>query len=242
MAESQSHLEHVSPRRGRGLPPVAASAAAIAIATFLIGFALAGRLAPGRSPSLSLSPPPAFSTAVVSSELRTAYAKVVPAGWVLCQLAVPAQCEPIDPAWQQKVDGYGSKPLVGSGVGWEELAKSAGPSPRPFGHFVLAGPITLVGAQAALARVDATGQGILAGVGQTVIEGVLWADLGTLDAGRYVAVVTGWSLEAGASSGPGSGPSGSVAPSAPDESDGFALVEPTIAVPIGQILAFAVGP
>ena len=240
MTGSQPHLEHLALRQGRGLPPAAAAAAAIATATFLVGFALAGRLAPGPSPSPS--PPPPITTAIVRTELRTAYANVNPADWVLCQLGVPVQCVPIDPAWRQELDGYGSKPLIGSGVGWEELATSAGPSPRPLGHYVLAGPMTLVAPQAALATLDPTGEGTLVGVNQTVIDGLLWADLGTLERGRYVAVVTGWSLEASASTSPAAGPSGSATPTGADDSNGFALAEPTFAIPSGQILGFAIGP
>jgi hypothetical protein len=204
-----------------------AAVAAIATFAFLIGFALAGRLAPGPSPSPS--PPPVFAPAAVSSALRTAYANVGPAGWALCEVEAPIRCRPIDPEWSLDLPGYGSRPLTGSTFVWASLATSTRPSPQPIGHYVLAGPMTLVGPQAALAKLDATGAGTLLGVDQTVIDGVVWVDLGTLDAGRYVGVVTAYSLRA--SAGPEAMPSG------------FTIGLPAIkATPMGWALGFVIGP
>lgn len=228
MSESPPPLERVAPRRGRGPSPVVAAVAAIATFAFLIGFALAGRLAPGPSPSPS--PPPVFAPAAVSSELRAAYANVGPAGWALCEVEAPIRCQPIDPEWSLDLPAYGPQPLLGSGFDWASFATSTGPSPRPIGHYVLAGPMTLVGPQAALAKLDATGMGTLLGVDQTVIDGVVWVDLGTLDAGRYVGVVTAYSLQA--SAGPKAMPSG------------FTIIGlPAInATPMGWALGFVIGP
>jgi hypothetical protein len=205
-----------------------AAGAAIATFAFLIGFALAGRPAPGSSPSPS--PPPVFAPAAVSSELRAAYANVGPAGWALCEVEAPIRCQPIGPEWSLDLPGYGSLPLLGSTFDWASLATSTGPSPQPIGHYVLAGSMTLVGPQAALAKLDATGAGTLLGVDQTVIDGVVWVDLGTLDAGRYVGVVTAYSLQA--SAGPKAMPSG------------FTIIGlPAInATPMGWALGFVVGP
>jgi hypothetical protein len=70
MPESRPSLQRLAPPRGRGLPPVAAATAAIAVVAFLFGLALGGRVAPETSQNPSL--PPAVVGAAVSSELRNA--------------------------------------------------------------------------------------------------------------------------------------------------------------------------
>ena len=92
MRESEPSLERLTPRRGRGLPPVAVTIAAVALIAFSIGFAFGGRGA--AEASSSPSPPPALAGASVSSELRTAYLKVAGGGWAVCSIANAVTCEP----------------------------------------------------------------------------------------------------------------------------------------------------
>lgn len=72
----------------------------------------------------------------------------------------------------------------------------------PPGHYVLVGPMPLVGPQMTFAKVGPDGAGSLVGIDdQAVLEGLIYADLGTLAAGRYVGVVDAYELQAGGSDG-----------------------------------------
>jgi hypothetical protein len=58
--------------------------------------------------------------------------------------------------------------------------------------------MTLVAPQATLAQIAPSGAGTVIGSNdQTVLNGVIWADLGTLQPGRYVDVVRAYELQAG---------------------------------------------
>jgi hypothetical protein len=72
----------------------------------------------------------------------------------------------------------------------------------PPGHYVLAGPMSLVGPHVAMAAVAPNGTGTLIRLGDpAVLDSVTYVDLGTLATGRYVGVVRGYELQAGASEG-----------------------------------------
>ena len=218
MDEPAPALERVRPRRGRGLPPVAAATVAIVTVAFLVGLALGGHVAPAPSPSPSPtpspspSPPPAFAGAHLSRELETAYLNRAnngggpepPAqvsGWALCAVAASIACEAGISAVPDAVFADSQAlPLVVSAKDWAQLSTLTVPS----GHYILAGPATessvgpLLAPQVTLARVSPAGVGTIIGpADQTVLNGVIWADLGSLEVGRYVAVVGAYQLSDG---------------------------------------------
>jgi hypothetical protein len=187
-------LQRVKPSSGRGLPQAAAITVAIATIAFLVGLALGGHVTPGPSPSPS--PPPAFAGAHVSRELWTAYLNSASnRGWTLCAVAATITCEPgVSAVPDRLFTSFDALPLLVSTKDWDLLS----PITAPLGHYVLAGPMTLLAPEIAFARVSPAGVGTLVGPdGQTVWSGVVWADLGTLAAGRYVAVVGAYALSAG---------------------------------------------
>lgn len=193
MPESRPSLEHLTPTRGRGLPPVAAATAAIALVTFLFGFALGGRITPLASPNQS--PPPAVALPGVSTELRNAFLNVEGGqGWELCAIGAAIACQPAFAVPNLEFADFGALPLTISATDWGLLT----PLAILPGHYVLAGPMTLIAANVTLARIAASGTGTVIGLNdQTIVNGVIWADLGTLDAGRYVEVVRAYELQAG---------------------------------------------
>ena len=216
MDEPAPALERVRPRRGRGLPPVAAATVAIVTVAFLVGLALGGHVAPVPSsspaPSPSPSPPPAFAGAHLSPGLWTAYLNRAnngggpepPAqvsGWALCAVAASITCEAgIFAVPDALFADSQALPLVVSAKDWALLS----PLTVPSGHYVLAGPPTgssvgpLLAPQVTLARVSPAGAGTIIGpADQTVLNSVVWADLATLEAGRYVAVVGAYQLSDG---------------------------------------------
>jgi hypothetical protein len=213
MDEPAPALERVRERRGRGLPPVAAATVAIVSVTFLIGLALGGHVAPAPSPSPSPSatpsptpspspsPPPAFAGAHLSPELWTAYLNRATGGWALCAVAATITCEVgISAVPYALFANSQSLPLVVSARDWAQLSTPTVPS----GHYILAGPTTessagpLVAPQVTLARISPAGVGTIIGpADQTVFNDVVWADLGSLEAGRYVAVVGAYQLSDG---------------------------------------------
>jgi hypothetical protein len=204
MDEPAPALERVRPRRGRGLPPVAAATVAIVTVAFLVGLALGGHVAPAPSPtpSPSPSPPPAFAGAHLSRELWTAYLnRANNAGWALCAVAASITCEAgISPVPDAVFANSQALPLVVSARDWAQLSTTTVPP----GHYILAGPATessvgpLVAPQVTLARVSPAGVGTIIGpADQTVFNDVVWADLGSLEAGPYVAVVGAYQLSDG---------------------------------------------
>jgi hypothetical protein len=199
-------LQRVGPSSGRGLPAVAAATVAIATFAFLVGLALGGHVAPAPSPSPtpspSPSPSPAFAGAHLSRELWTAYLNGANnGGWALCAVAASITCEPGISAVPDAVFAdFQALPLVVSARDWAQLSTLIVPS----GHYILAGPAAessvgpLLAPWVTLARVSPAGMGTIVGpADQTVLNDVVWADLGSLEAGRYVAVVGAYQLRDG---------------------------------------------
>jgi hypothetical protein len=195
MRESRPSLERLTTRPGRGLPPVAVAISAVAIIAFSVGFAFGGRDVAKLGPS----PPPAFAGASVSRELRAAYLNAVGTGWAVCAIeAAAVTCQPELAIPNIEFTDFDALPLTVSANDWGDLTAQTVPP----GHYVLAGPMILVGVEAAMARIATNGTGTLVGQGdQAVLDGVTYVDLGTLTAGRFVGVVRGLELEAGASEG-----------------------------------------
>lgn len=194
MDEPAPLLQRARPSKARGLPAVAAATVAIATLAFLFGLVLGGHVASGPSPSQS--PSPAFAGAHVSRELWTAYLNGASnRGWALCAVAATITCEPSVSAVPDRLfASFDALPLEVSTKDWDLLS----PITAPPGHYVLAGRMTLLAPEVAFARISPAGVGTLAGPDdQTVWNGVFWADLGTLAAGRYVAVVGAYALSTG---------------------------------------------
>jgi hypothetical protein len=158
---------------------------AVATIAFLFGLALGAHVAP--APSASPSPPPAFAGAHVSRELWTAYLNGANnRGWALCAVATTITCQPAFAVPDVLFANFGALPLTVSATDWGQLAPLTVP-PR---HYILVGPMAMVAPQVTLARVSPGGVGTIVGpAGQAVWNAVIWADLGTLEAGRYIAVV-----------------------------------------------------
>jgi hypothetical protein len=185
---------------------VAAATVAIATFAFLVGLALGGHVAPAPSPSPtpspSPSPSPAFAGAHLSRELWTAYINGANNGaWALCAVAASITCEPgVSAVPDAAFADFQALPLVVSARDWAQLSTLIVPS----GHYILAGPAAessvgpLLAPWVTLARVSPAGVGTIVGPSdQTMWNGVVWADLGTLAAGRYVAVVGAYELSGG---------------------------------------------
>jgi hypothetical protein len=187
-------LQHVRPSRGRGLPPVLAVTLVIGAFTFLFGLALGGHLAPSPSQTPTAAP---FAGAEVSRELRTAYLSVIGGqGWALCAVAATITCQPAYAPSSLQLSNFGAFPLTVSAMDWAQLN---GATIQP-GHYVLAGPGALVAPQVTLAKIGPSGVGTIIGPDdQAVLDGVIWADLGMLEAGRYIGVVGAYELQAGGS-------------------------------------------
>jgi len=196
MRESGPSLERLTPRRGRGFPPVAVAISAVAIIAFSVGFAFGGRGAATIGPSPS--PPPALAGASVSRELQTAYLNVIGGGWAVCSTAATVTCQPELAIPSVEFADFGTLPLTVSANDWGVLTALTVPP----GHYVLAGRMSLVAPQVAMAKIAANGAGTLVGLGdEAVLDGVTYVDLGTLSAGRFVGVVRGYDLQAGSSEG-----------------------------------------
>jgi hypothetical protein len=193
MPDSKPSVERLAPRRGRGLPPVAAATAAIVVIAFLVGFALGGRVTPVSSQNPS--PPPAVAGPSVSTELRNAFINVEGGqGWELCGISAVVLCQPAFTVPNLEFADFGALPLTVSATDWGLIT----PLAILPGHYVIAGPMALVAPQVTLAKVGPSGAGTLIGTSlQTVLNGVIWADVGTLEPGRYVEVVRAYELQAG---------------------------------------------
>ena len=198
MRESPPSLERLRPRRGRGLPPVAAATAVIATLTFLIGFGLAGRLASQAGPVTSSTPAAPLTGADVGRELTAAYLSVEDQGWAVCTIRATTACQPTSAASSRQLPDFRAMPLTVTAMDWAQLRSIT----LPPGHYVLAGSMALVAPRMVVARISASGTGaILKLNAETVANGVIWADLGTLKPGRYVAVVEAFELQAVSSDG-----------------------------------------
>jgi hypothetical protein len=196
MRESEPSLERLTPRRGRGLPPVAVATAAVAIIALSVGFGLGSRNPAVVGPSPS--PPPALSGPEVSSELHLAYLNVIGSDWAVCQVAAPISCLPVFALPNIELQDFRDLPLNVSANDWGFLDAVS----IPLGHYVLVGRMPLVGPWVALAKIAPNGAGTLMDTSdQVVLDGTIYVDLGTLAAGRYVGTVLGYQLQAGSSSG-----------------------------------------
>jgi hypothetical protein len=170
--------------------------AAVALIAFSIGFAFGGRGAAKASPSPS--PPPAIVGASVSAELHTAYLNVVGGNWAICSIANAVTCQLTLAIPNIEFRDFDTLPMTVSATDWGDLSALAVPP----GHYVLVGPMLPLDAEAAMAAIAANGDGTFVGpADQAVLDGVTYMDLGTLSAGRYVGVVRGLELQAGASQG-----------------------------------------
>src|ERR1019366_6395634 len=93
---------------------------------------------------------------------------------------------------------FRAMPLTVTAMDWAQLPAN----PLPAGHYVLAGSMALVAPRLVVAKISPTGSGIVLELRvETVANGVIWADLGTLKPGRYVAVVEAYELQAVSSDG-----------------------------------------
>jgi hypothetical protein len=165
----------------------------VAAAIFLAGLGIGSRLAPAPTPTPTATAPTAFVAAQVSHELLTAYLNRGTEGWGLCQLATEISCQPIAAAPAALFVRFEDLPLKVTTQDWIELS----PITVPPGHYVLAGPMSMpiLGPSVSLARVSPGGVGTLIGPdGQATFNGAVWADLGSLDPGRYVAVAGAYRL------------------------------------------------
>lgn len=134
----------------------------------------------------------------MSRELRAAYLNVIGGGWALCAIAATVTCQPELAIPNIELPDFGALPLTVSANDWGVLTALTVPS----GHYVLVGPMPLVGPQVTMAEIAANGAGTLVGFGdQAVLPGVMYADLGTLAAGRYVGTIAAYQLQAGGSDG-----------------------------------------
>ena len=196
MREPGLPLERLTPRPGRGLPAVVVAILAVALISLSIGYAFGGRGVAKVSPSPS--PLAAFTGASVSPELRTAYLNVIGSDWALCSVAATVTCQPELAVPNIELPDFEELPVNVSANDWGVLTALTVPP----GHYVFAGRMLPVGSQAAMATVAANGDGTLVGLGdQAVMDGVTYIDLGTLSAGRFVGVIRGYELQAGASDG-----------------------------------------
>jgi hypothetical protein len=193
MRDSRPSLERLTPRRGRGLPPVAVAIAAVAIIAFSIGFAFGGR---GAAKPV---PPPALAGASVSQQLRTAYLNVIGGGWAVCSIGGAVTCQPEIAIPSIEFPDFATLPLTVTANDWGVLTAANVPP----GHYVLAGPMSIfMSPDVTLMNVAPNGVGSLVGLGDhVVLDQVTYVDLGTLSAGRYAGVVAGYELKPGASAG-----------------------------------------
>ena len=127
----------------------------------------------------------------MSHELWTAYLNRGGGEWCLCLLAAEITCQPISAVPRQLFTGAGSFPDRVTDQVWAELS----PISIPAGRYVLAGPIAAVGPEVVFEGISDGGFPAYRGPAvQMVANGTLWADIGPLGRGRYVAAVWDYSL------------------------------------------------
>jgi hypothetical protein len=190
--EPPPQLERVQTGRGNRTLPRGLVWLGIVALAFLVGLSLGMRMTPGPSPSPSSSVPPAVEGAQVSRALSNAFLNRGSPGWGLCLVAAEITCRPIAAAPDSLFARFGALPLAVSAQDWIVLS----PITVPPGHYILAGPtVALLEPQVTFASVTADGVGTFIGpVTQPTWNGTVWADLGELGQGRYVAVVTAYGL------------------------------------------------
>ncbi len=168
-----------------------------AVAIGLIGFALGASVGPGAIPapspsaSLEASGPAPITESAVSPELWSAYLSGADSGWALCTVATEISCVPVDAQPSLRFADFFALPFHTSTADWGLL----NPITVQPAHYVVAGPITLIELQLLLAHVSDDGVAtMLSASPQTRWNGVIWADLGDLSAGRYLAMAQGLRL------------------------------------------------
>ncbi len=173
---------------GPTLPLFVGAVVAVGVVAFLLGDSLGRAPAPAPSAIASGSSAPAVADAVVSPALWSAYLNGAYSGWALCAVAADISCTPIDGQPSLRFANFDALPFTTSKADWDLLA----PIDVAPGHYVLAGAVTLVDPQLILARVSDAGVAtLLSASPQTRWNGILWADVGQLDSGRYLAVTQG---------------------------------------------------
>ena len=174
---------------GPTLPLLFGAAVAIGLIGFAVG-ASVGRM-PSPSASAAASVPAPITEAVVSPELWSAYLNGANSGWALCAVAAEISCVPVDAQPSLRFDDFFALPFHASARDWDLLA----PITVQRAHYVVAGPITLSDRQLSLARVSDDGVATLLNASpQTWWNGIIWADLDDVDAGRYLVVAQGLTL------------------------------------------------
>lgn len=200
MDEPPPQLEQVGQagRNHRDGYRLALALAVVAIA-FGLGLGIGTRIAP---PGAVASPAAAsaFVAADVSRDLWSAYLNRGGDGWALCRIASPIVCRSVAIVSSDRFASFEALPLVVTQKDWGELA----PATVRAGRYVLAGPaidggMLLIDADVTLGRVSADGTGtIVGGTAGTSLNSAIWADLGSLDAGRRYVIVVGAYRVAGA--------------------------------------------
>ncbi len=171
---------------GAGLPLLAGVVILVAVVAFLFGVKVGASPAPTPSPVGSSTPVAAVQQGVVSRALWQAYLSMADSGWALCAVAEEISCQPIVAAPSDLFANFDALPFTSSERDWMVLSPiSVAP-----GHYVLAAPVRMLEPQVAFVRVSNAGTGTLIGNVQARSNGILWADLGHLEAGRYLAVTS----------------------------------------------------
>ncbi|HEX5395678.1 MAG TPA: hypothetical protein VFX74_01175 [Candidatus Limnocylindria bacterium] len=181
---------------GPTLPLLVGAAVAIGLIGFAFGASVGGIPSPASTKaSASASAEPSGSApitaSVVSPELWSAYLNGADSGWALCAIATEISCAPVDAQPSVRFADFFALPFHASARDWDLLD----PTPVQPAHYVVAGPITLSDRQLIVAVVSDDGVATLLDANpQAWWNGIIWADLGEVGAGRYLAVAQGISL------------------------------------------------
>lgn len=158
--EPGPQLHRVQVRRDDpALPRGLAWAIAACALTFLVGLGLGTRLAPTLAPTPSASTLSALDGAQVSRALWTAYLNRGGEGWGLCLVAAEITCRLIAAVPHELLADFDRLPLTVSPQDWSAFSVNTVPA----GHYVLAGPMTLLEPHLTSASVTADGVGTLSG-------------------------------------------------------------------------------
>lgn len=192
MDEPVPRLQPGEPKgSGQRLPRIGGVIVLVVALAFLSGLGVGVRIARAPAPRASETALPAFQGVHVSRALWTAYLNVAKSGWALCSVGAEITCQALAAVPDPLFARFESLPLSVSLHDWVLLS----PIAVPPGHYVLAGPMTLLAPEVTFAQVSEGGVGTLVGPDdQATWNAVEWADLGSLDLGRYVAVVGAYDL------------------------------------------------
>ncbi|MEO8652932.1 MAG: hypothetical protein ABI409_02285 [Ramlibacter sp.] len=165
----------------------------VAMVAFLAGLSLGGapKAEAPNSPALASNSRTApVQAGSVSRELWEAYLSGSSGSWALCAVAAEITCHPILAQPSARFSNFDALPFTTTTADWELLR----PDTVAPAHYILAGPVLVAEPQVVIAGVSADGVGTLLGAEQTRWGGKVWADLGFLGAGRYLAETTGLAL------------------------------------------------